>query len=157
MPRVTLVFAGLLIILGVFGYLGDSAAASKGRNTEQQNLTSITADVDQAATAPKRSITALIPAFTGVLLALFGGLAIVEKWRKHAMHAAAIVGLLGFLAAGGRSATGLMQLAGGGDVNTRSLFFVCAMAALCGVFVAMCINSFIQARRGRQSEQAAIQ
>ena len=30
MPRVTLIFAVLLIILGVIGYLGDSAAASKG-------------------------------------------------------------------------------------------------------------------------------
>ena len=155
MPRVTLIFAVLLIILGAIGYLGDSAAASKGRNTKQQGLTSTTADVDRAEMAPKRLITALIPLFTGVLLALFGGLATIEKWRKHAMHAAAIVGLLGFLAAGGRAATGLMKLADGGNVNTRSLVFVCAMAALCGVFVAICVNSFVQARRSRQNQQAA--
>ena len=155
MPRLTLIFAVLLIIVGAIGYPGDSAASPKGRNTEQ-DLTSITVDVEQAVTAPKRSITALIPAFTGVLLALFGGLANVDKWRKHPMHAAAMVSLLGLLAAGKRGATGLMRLVDGGDVNTRSLFFECAMAALCGIFVAICINSFVHARRRRQGQQAAL-
>jgi hypothetical protein len=43
------------------------------------------------------SWTALIPAFFGLPLVILGVLALQEGWRKHAMHAAVVVGLIGFL------------------------------------------------------------
>jgi hypothetical protein len=97
----------------------------------------------------------LIPAFAGGLLLLCGVVALNEKARMHAMHAAVLVGLLGFLAAGGRGAMGLMKLLSeGADVNRRSLVFVWLMALLCGVFVVLCVNSFIQARKRQRAEAA---
>src|SRR5947209_20632878 len=45
----------------------------------------------------KVSPTALIPAFFGAVLAICGLLAFKDNLRKHAMHAAAVVGLLGAL------------------------------------------------------------
>ena len=43
------------------------------------------------------SLTAFIPAGFGLLIALFGAIGIKEGARKHAMHGAALVGLLGLL------------------------------------------------------------
>src|SRR5688572_32328469 len=45
------------------------------------------------------SVTALIPAFFGIVLLALGFLARSEPMRKHAMHAAAAVALIGFLGA----------------------------------------------------------
>lgn len=83
-----------------------------------------------------------------------GVLALQEKYLKHAMHGAAAVGLLGAIAGAGRGAMGLAKLAGGNEVNTRSLLFVWLMAIICGVFVAMCVRSFIEARKRREAAEA---
>ena len=149
MPRVTLIFALLLIGLGIVGFAGDSGS---NRYQDSSKASAYSTTAGQTAPPPKRSVTALIPAFTGGLLLICGLLALNEKWRKHAMHSAALVGSLGLLAAGGRAATGLVTLfSDDGDVNQRSLFFVSLMAILCGAFVAFSLMSFVQARR-RKSE-----
>ncbi len=153
MPRITLIFAILLILLGVVGYTGD-AASSPATDTEAVQDTQPT-NGETVIAKPKRSVTALIPAFTGGLLLIFGVVALNEKWRMHGMHGAVLIGLLGFLAAGGRAATGLGKLmSADASVNTRSLFFVCMMALLCGVYVVLCVNSFIQARKRRRAAAA---
>ena len=152
MPRVTLLFALLLILLGIVGYAGDSAADTPSGDPTADTVSAADA-VDQVGAKPKRSITALIPTFTGGLLLVFGVIAINEKWRMHAMHGAVLIGLLGFLAAGGRGASGMIKLmSADADVNGRSLFFVCAMAVLCGIFVALCVRSFVSARRRQREE-----
>jgi drug/metabolite transporter (DMT)-like permease len=93
------------------------------------------------------SWTALIPAFVGVLLAVLGVVALDDRRRKHAMHAAVIVGLLGFLAAAARA----IPVALSGEIkNPKAFTMVVAMAVTCGVFVALCVKSFIDARRQRQ-------
>jgi hypothetical protein len=92
-----------------------------------------------------RSVTAFIPAFLGLL-------ALKESMLKHAMHAAAALGLLGFLAALGRI---IQKLATGGTVEGRAGTSTVLMAVLCGVFVALCVNSFIQARRRRRAAAGA--
>lgn len=150
MARVTIIFAALLVILGLVGYFGESSAG--GQTTQPPTVGSVEPDaVPNVPETKKRSVTALIPTFTGILLLIPGLLALHDTWRMHAMHGAAVVALLGFLAAGGRSAMGLLKLfSSEGDVNLRSLTFVCLMALLCGSFLALCINSFIQARRQRQ-------
>ena len=80
MAKTTLIFAGLLILLGVGGY----AAASAG------------------VMGAKASPTALIPAVVGILIGICGVVALRESLRKHAMHGAVLVGLLGCLAGAGR-------------------------------------------------------
>jgi uncharacterized membrane protein len=124
MPYVSMAFGGLLCLLGAYAF----------------------------ANAEKQSITALIPAFEGLILLAAGVAALNEKMLKHAMHAAALVGLLGLvggavqflrLQSAGEPVTSLKSVASGG------------MAALSLLFVAACVNSFIQARRRRAAAQAS--
>ena len=101
-----------------------------------------------SAPAEHRSPTALIPTAVGVILVILGAIARKEAYRKHAMHAAAVVGVLGFLAAAGRFFAVLLT---GGNVATTAGMSTATMAVLCGVFVALCVKSFIDARRRRKA------
>ncbi len=116
----TLLIAGLLIALGAVSY----------------------------TLSESKSFTAFIPSVVGLLIGLCGLLALKESLRKHAMHAAALLGLLGFV--GGLMRPG-MQLAKGESIDWGSLKVVTqlGMAGLCLIFVLLCINSFIQVRRAR--------
>lgn len=120
MPLIAIVCGVLLIGVGIAGYTL-SNAADRG--------------------------TALIPAGVGVLLVLAG--AVVQArppLRKHVMHAAAAVGLLGFLAAAGRLA---MVLADDKPNSPLGLFSLTCMAVICAAFTILCVKSFIDARRNR--------
>ena len=66
--------------------------------------------------------------------------------RALAMHVAVLIGVLGFLAAGGRLG---MVMAKGGDeaVWGRPQVVQALMAAFCLLFVILCVMSFIKARR----------
>jgi hypothetical protein len=90
------------------------------------------------------SVTALIPAFFGIVLLVLGFLARAEPMRKHAMHAASAVGLIGFIGA-------LMSLLRGPMEARPALANISqiAMAVITGVFVLLCIKSFRDARRAR--------
>jgi hypothetical protein len=92
-----------------------------------------------------RSRTALIPAGLGVVFIILGLLARKDSLRKHAMHFAALLGLLGFLMPAWRVIVGL----GNEEVRPLARRTQMAMAAVCLVFLGLCINSFIQARRAR--------
>jgi hypothetical protein len=93
--------------------------------------------------------TALIPAGVGAVLGLLGAVGRKETLRKHAMHAAAVVGLLGFLFGAGwfvaRPFVTNKPLADAAGMSTA------AMAALCGGFVGLCVKSFIDARKRRKA------
>ena len=95
------------------------------------------------------SVTALIPAFFGIVLAALGAVARNEARRKMAMHIAVLVGLLGLLG----SARGLAKIGAvmSGEPVERPTAVIAQsmMAAVTGVFVILCINSFIAARRKR--------
>jgi membrane-bound ClpP family serine protease len=121
----SIVFGFLLAILGLWGFFG--------------------------APTDHRSPTALIPTAVGVVLVVLGALARKEALRKHAMHAAAVVGLLGFFAAAGRF---LFKLFTDGDVLSTAGLSTATMTALCGVFVVLCVKSFIDARRRRRKAEA---
>ncbi len=94
------------------------------------------------------SITALIPAFFGVA---FGGLGMLakrsESMRKHAMHAALLLALLGL----GGSFGGLIAIIGalGGTMPDRPQAAIsqAIMAVLCIIFLVAGIKSFIDARK----------
>ena len=64
------------------------------------------------------------------------------------MHAAAMVALLGFLAAMGR----LLSLKLKGPIEWKlSTYMTLTMSVLCLALVIMCVRSFIAARRAREA------
>lgn len=89
------------------------------------------------------SLTALIPALFGLILNLLGYFAARnEGSRKLLMHIAVVVGLLGFIAGLGRILSKIsdFSLSAG---NVASI----AMSLICLVFVALCVMSFVNARK----------
>ena len=95
--------------------------------------------------AEERSPTALIPAFFGIAALIAAIIAAVKKdFRKHAMHVAALIALIGSaplvmglvrvfredLAAGGMIITGVFSIG----------------------FLALCIRSFVQARKAAKTQ-----
>ena len=80
MPAIAILFGALLVPVGlvVFGISYQGAVAETG----------------------KLPFTVLIPVVLGVLLIVLGALSYRPHLRKHTMHAAALVGLLGILGGG---------------------------------------------------------
>lgn len=89
------------------------------------------------------SFTALIPAVFGLILMVLGHIAASnEGLRKHIMHAAVIVGLLGFLMPAWRILSTISNF----TLSFAAVMLI-LMAVLCGAFVALAVKSFIDARR----------
>ena len=91
-----------------------------------------------------KSPTALIPAGFGAALFLCGAVVSSKpKWRKHVMHLAAAIGLIG-------AAGGFMPL-----MRSRFNFEMASavtgvlMIGICGLFVILCVRSFVLARIAR--------
>ena len=87
--------------------------------------------------------TALIPAFLGGGLVICGLLAANEGRRMVVMHVAVVIGLLGFI--------GSMAKLFKPDQSTAAFAGKTISAGLCAVFIALCVRSFIQARRAREA------
>lgn len=123
MPKLSITLGIILIILGMGSYIITGAA----------------------------SATALIPAFFGVV---FGALGMLgnrsESMRKHAMHGALILAILGLAGSFG----GLISLFGaiGGNMPERPSAAIAQgiMAILLIGFLAAGIKSFIDARKARE-------
>jgi drug/metabolite transporter (DMT)-like permease len=99
--------------------------------------------------------TALIPAGFGAALILCGALAFNDKLRKHAMHLAAVIGLLGALGGFMPLIRQISKSGGNFDPTKRSAISGELMILICVVFVALCVNSFIQARKARKAREAS--
>jgi hypothetical protein len=97
------------------------------------------------------SMTALIPALFGVVFMILGLLAGKERLLKHAMHAAAALGALAFVFGAVRI---VMVLALGKDIGL-AFIETATLAVLCGVFVGLCVKSFVDARRRRSQQGGA--
>jgi small-conductance mechanosensitive channel len=97
------------------------------------------------------SVTALIPSFFGIVFLVLGLMALKEKLKKHAMHAASVLALLAL----GGTAGGVVKsvkLALGQEVARPQAVVVQAiMFVLCATFLALCVKSFIDARKRRQA------
>ena len=122
MAKVTLVFAVLLVALGLVGFFGTGAT----------------------------HYTALIPAWFGLALGVFGVLAMspVESRRKLFMHINVTIGLLGFLGSLIEALHGYGHARSEGlDPDMKALAAKLAMAVLLLLYVNLCIRSFIDARR----------
>jgi hypothetical protein len=120
MPQTAIAFGVVLCLVGLGFYLGTGAT----------------------------SVTALIPAFIGLPIALAGLVARREGLRAHAMHAAALVGTLGALGSLGRL---VPALAAGGSLARPALLAQAITGLVCLVFVVLCVRSFVRARRARAS------
>jgi hypothetical protein len=119
MPKVTMIFGVVLVGLGLVSYLATGMV----------------------------SVTALIPAFFGVVLILLGGLAANPARRKMIMHIAVVVGLLGVAGTFG----GLIKLptyfSGGELARPEAVLAQGIMCLLSLLYVALCVKSFVDARR----------
>ncbi|QDT64625.1 hypothetical protein [Calycomorphotria hydatis] len=103
--------------------------------------------------AEKKSPTAFIPSGFGLAITICGVLAMQEHLRKHAMHVAALLGVIGTLAPLGRLIPALLK--GGG--SPVALGSQAIMALLCGILVVMCVQSFIAARKAQASADDSAQ
>jgi hypothetical protein len=122
LAKVTLVFAVLLIVLGLVGYFGTGALHR----------------------------TALIPTGFGLALGVFGMLAMSpsESRRKLFMHINVTIGLLGFVGAGVRAVQEFVHSSSTGKpIDPIAVGAQIAMAALLLIYVILCVRSFIAARR----------
>jgi hypothetical protein len=122
MAKVTLVLALLLVALGLAGYIGTGSVHP----------------------------TALIPAWFGLALGIFGYLAISpnESRRKLFMHINVTIGLLGFLGGLAEAIRGYLHArAAGLEPDQIALTSKLTMAGLLFIYVILCVRSFIAARR----------
>jgi hypothetical protein len=93
----------------------------------------------------KQSPTALIPAGWGAVLLLLGfGSLVMPNMRKHFMHVAVALALIGLLATLPMGIRGFLRK--GAALGPVAQLI---MALLCGVYVALGVRSFIAARRAR--------
>ena len=121
MPSITIALGVALIIVGLAGYFLTGGA----------------------------SLTALIPAAFGVAIALAGVVARDDRMRKHAMHAAVLVALIGFLG----SVRGVLQIGAlldGTATRPAAVVSQAIMAVLTLGYIVLAVRSFVQARRARR-------
>lgn len=121
MPSITINFGRILILIGIIGYIYGLLATEYA------------------------SPTAIIPTIFGLVLLVLGYIARAkENLRKHLMHAAVVVALLGFLASAGRLFSKFSEI-------TLSAAYISqiAMALTCLIFIVISVKSFIDARRNR--------
>ena len=121
MPTTTIVTGVLLIALGLIGFVGTGSEHP----------------------------TALIPAGFGLALAICGFLAKAPERLKLYMHIAVTLGLLGFLGTVMGIVKVVRMAAGVAIERPEAAESQAVMAFICGIFVALCINSFIKARKAR--------
>jgi len=118
MPATAIFCGAFLILIGIIGYV---YGAMDGRP----------------------SITALIPAFFGIVLAILGAIANSKpNLRKHLMHGALLVALIGFIVPIVRILSRISTISLSPAVISQM-----AMALICLIFLALGIKSFIDARR----------
>ncbi|MBX3292356.1 MAG: hypothetical protein KF881_05610 [Acidobacteria bacterium] len=118
MPKLSLTIGIILTLIGLVGYFMSGMA----------------------------SITAAIPAFFGIPMALFGLVAgMNEGLRKHLMHASVLVALLGFI---GMTAE-LIRRSDNLAMNPAIISMI-VTGLLCLIFVILAVRSFIAARSADQ-------
>ena len=122
MPSITIALGVALIIVGLAGYFLTGAV----------------------------SLTALIPAGFGLVIALAGVVARDDRMRKHAMHDAVLVALLGFLG----SVRGVLQIGAlldGTAARPAAVVSQTIMAVLTLGYIVVAVRSFVQARASRRA------
>ncbi len=120
MPKLAIVFGAILDVIGTVAFVMTGA------------------------------VTSLIPSFFGTVILLCGIVALVRPGlRKHVMHVAALFGLLGTAGGLGMGLPKLGTLLEGTSQRPLAVSMQLAMGVICLVFVALCVKSFIDARRAK--------
>lgn len=122
MPKITLVFAVLLVVLGLTGYMGTGSAHP----------------------------TAMIPAGIGLALGIGGYLAISpkESRRKLFMHANVTIALLGFLGTVVELVRSYIHASSAGmPPDHVAQAAKITLASLLLIYIILCVRSFKAARR----------
>jgi hypothetical protein len=120
MAKLTIVFGVLLIAVGSWGFFSTGSMHP----------------------------TALIPTYFGLVLGWAGTLALAQPAKRMLwMHIAVTAGLLGFLGAGAMAIIELVKGHGAPLAHPAAVEAQAAMAAICLIFVVLCVRSFIAARR----------
>jgi hypothetical protein len=122
MPKISIIIGILLIILGLAGYFGTGGV----------------------------SVTALIPAFFGIVIAILGFLGKKENIRKHVMHVALLVALLGVIGSFAGIPKTVTLMGGGEIVRPGAAIAQAIMALICIAYLIIGIQSFIKARLERR-------
>jgi hypothetical protein len=125
MAKLTLVFAVLLVALGLIGYIGTGS----------------------------QYVTALIPVWFGLALGVFGWLSISpsEGRRKLFAHINVTIGLVGLIGGAVEAVRGYLSAKAKGLVPDQiALASKITMTALLLIYVILCVRSFIAARAARK-------
>jgi hypothetical protein len=122
MPKITLVFSGLYIAVGLGAFFFTGAVHK----------------------------TALIPAYLGAVLLGLGLLGQKENLRKHVMHAALLVGLLALLGTV-RSLLKLPSAFDGTAERPFAIYAQAITAIFSMAYLGLGLRSFILARRSRSA------
>ena len=122
MAKITLVLALLLVALGLVGYIGTGSVHS----------------------------TALIPAWIGLALGIFGFLAISpnESRRKLFMHINVTIALLGWIGTCVEITRSVIAAhATGKSADPLAMYSKQALALILIIYILLCVRSFVAARR----------
>jgi hypothetical protein len=125
MPLVTIVIGSFLTVAGVIAYAMTDAA----------------------------SLTALIPSVVGILMLMLGLLARADNLRRHAIHAALVVALLGALGSA-MNVIRIGEVFAGTAERPVAIIVSTIMFVTLVVYVILGVMSFIRARRWK-TENAA--
>jgi hypothetical protein len=121
MPRLSIIIGSFLTLLAVISYSLSGGA----------------------------SWTALIPSVVGIPLIILGILGKRESMRRHVMHAAVALAMIGFLGSVRALANFVRVLNGVTVERPGAVVAQIVMSLACFVFVAFGIKSFVDARRTR--------
>jgi hypothetical protein len=139
MTNHAITFGSALLIIAFYGYYGDvltKAEDSEGQGSQVQ-------ESDSSEQPEVRSLTALLfPGIVGFGMLLAGLLAMKTGAKKHGMHVAAMLALLGAIAAWGRAVMVLM------DDEKELPLMLLLMGIVCTLFVVLSIKSFKAAKEG---------
>ena len=134
MPTLSVMFGVILTALGLVAYF-NPAPLGVGKD-----------GLPATAGHP----TSLSPVAIGAILLLAGIVAMAKPAaRKHAMHLAAVAGLLGTI--GGLVPVILRKF----NFEEVAVKVGVGMAVFSAIFLAMCVNSFIQARKARMAAEGS--
>ena len=124
MAMITIVFGDLLFVLGIVAFYVTGS----------------------------QHYTALIPAVAGMFFNILGIVALNPGRRKHAMHAAAALALIGCLGTVTGVVKTIRRLSGAQVEREAAAYSQAIMCVLCLVFVLLCVRSFMVARANRSPE-----
>jgi len=145
MPTMAVIFGITLIAVGVFAYI-EPGLFGTGKVLTNNGQIVVNDGMILREPPAAGAVTSLAPAAIGAIILLAGIVSIASPdSRKHAMHAAAMAALLGTIG-------GLVPVYMRQNDTLEAAVVVGWMMTLCSLFfLALCVNSFILARKEKEA------